>query len=157
MQSAAATVAEYLAELTDDRRAFVEAVRAAVNANLPDGLEEGMQYGMIGWYVPLAEYPAGYHTKKGEPLPYAALASQANYVSLYLMSMYTGVDPSAPGSDTEWLRSAWAATGRRLDLGKACVRMKKPADAALDVIGLAIARVPVSEYIDRYERAIGRR
>ncbi|HAP76820.1 MAG TPA: DUF1801 domain-containing protein [Acidimicrobiaceae bacterium] len=157
MQSAASTVDEYLAGLSPERREFVGAVRDAVNARLPDGYEEGMQYGMIGWYVPLSIYPPGYHTGTNQPLPYAALASQSAYVSLYLMGMYTGATGQGDPADVEWLRTAWTATGRKLNMGKSCVRMKRLSDAALDVIGEAVARIPMSDYIARYELVRPRR
>lgn len=161
MPTKPATVDEYLASLPDDRRELVDAVRAAVNAHLPAGYEEGMQYGMIGWFVPHSLYPAGYHTDPKQPLPYLALASQKNHLSLYLMGLYVGaaVDGSdgADSADVQWLREAWAATGKKLDLGKSCLRFKRLDDLALDVVGEAVARVPVATYIERYEamRAAG--
>lgn len=155
--SPASTVEQYLAELTDDRRALVGAIREVVNANLPEGYQEAMQYGMIGWSVPHTLYPAGYHTDPRQPLPLAALASQKQYVSLYLMGTYCGcVERSTTGESVEtdemtWFRQAWLATGRKLDMGKSCVRIKKLDDVALDVVGAAIARVSVAEYIARYD------
>jgi hypothetical protein len=155
--SRAESVEQYLAELPDDRRALVEAIRDVVNANLPDGYQEAMQYGMIGWSVPHARYPAGYHADPRQPLPLAALAAQTQYVSLYLMGVYCGCgERSATGESVEtdearWFRDAWVATGRRLDMGTACVRMKRHDDVAFDVIAEAIRRLPVEEYIARYE------
>lgn len=147
------TVEDYLAALDDQRRELVGAIRDVVNTHLPVGYREAMQYGMIGWSVPHELYPAGYHTDPTQPLPYAALASQKRYVSLYLMGLYIG--NSSPGSvdDEEWFRERWAATGRRLDMGKSCVRMRSFDDVAFDVIGDAIARLPVAEYIARYDTA----
>lgn len=118
MQSKAATVAEYLAELPEDHRRAIEAVRKVILDNLDSGYEEGMQYGMIGYYVPHRIYPAGYHCDPKQPLPFAALASQKNYMSLYLMCIY-GETPLAA-----WFREAWAKTGKKLDAGKACIRFK---------------------------------
>lgn len=155
--SNAATVEQYLAELSDDRRALVGAIRDVVNANLPDGYQEAMQYGMIGWSVPHELYPAGYHTDPSQPLPLAALASQKQYVSLYLMGTYCGcVERNATGNPVEtdemtWFRQAWAATGRKLNMGKSCVRIKKLDDVALDVVAEAIHRLPVDDYIARYD------
>lgn len=155
--SRAATVDEYLAELSDDRLELVGAIRDVVNANLPTGYQEAMQYGMIGWSVPHALYPAGYHTDPRQPLPLAALASQKQYVSLYLMGLYLGaeegVGDAAETEDVEWFRQAWLATGRKLNMGKSCVRVKRLDDVALDVVAEAIRRVPVDEYISRYEAA----
>jgi hypothetical protein len=106
-----------------------------------------MQYGMIGYYVPHRVYPAGYHCDPKQPLPFAALASQKNYMSLYLMCVY-GDSPLA-----KWFREAWAKSGKKLDMGKACVRFKKLEDLALDVIGEAIRRVPARKYIEFCEGA----
>jgi uncharacterized protein YdhG (YjbR/CyaY superfamily) len=153
MTSKAATVEEYLADLPEDRREALSAVREVILANLPEGYEETMQYGMIGYVVPHSLFPAGYHCDPRQALSYAALASQKNYMSLYLMSVY-GHTPTA-----EWFRTAFAAAGKKLDMGKSCVRFKKLDDLPLDVVGQAIARVPAKAYIERYEetlRAMGR-
>jgi hypothetical protein len=155
--SRADTVEQYLAELPEDRRALVAAICEVVNANLPEGYQEAMQYGMIGWSVPHERYPAGYHADPRQPLPLAALAAQKQYVSLYLMGVYCGcVERSATREPVEtdearWFRDAWVATGRRLDMGRSCVRMKRFDDVAFDVIAEAIRRLPVDEYIARYE------
>lgn len=155
--SKAMTVEEYLAELTEDRRELVGAVRDVVNANLPDGYQEAMQYGMIGWSVPHDLYPAGYHTDPRQPLPFAALASQKQYVSLYLMGTYCGcAERSATGEAVEtdeltWFRQSWLATGRKLNMGKSCVRINKLDEVALDVVAEAIRRIPIDEYIARYD------
>jgi|SRR6516162_7348308 hypothetical protein len=141
MQSKAITVEQYLAELPDDRRAAIEAVRRVILENLDKDYEEGMQYGMIGYYVPHRVHPAGYHCDPQQPLPFASLASQKNHMSLYLMCIYGDSEHS------RWFRKAWAATGKKLDMGKACVRFKKLEDLALDVIGEAIRRVPAKKYI----------
>ncbi len=143
-----ATVKDYLASLPADRRAALEAVRKAILANLDKGYAEGMQYGMIGYYVPHSVYPAGYHCDPKQPLPFAGLASQKNYMSLHLMCTYLDA------KQAEWFKKAWAATGKRLDMGKACIRFKKIEDMALDVVGEAIARVPAKAYIANYESLI---
>ncbi len=103
MQSKAKTVDQYLAELPDDRREALQAIRAVVLKNLPKGYEEGMQYGMIGYFVPHSVYPAGYHCDPRQPLPFAGLASQKNHISIYLMCIYGDQQHSA------WFREAWAA------------------------------------------------
>lgn len=155
--SNAATVDEYLAELTEDRFELVSAIRDVVNANLPEGYQETMQYGMIGWSVPHSRYPAGYHADPSQPLPLAALASQKQYVSLYLMGTYCGCadpkdgDASGETDDVRWFKAAWLASGRKLNMGKSCVRVKKMDDVAFDVIAEAIRRLPVDEYVARYE------
>jgi hypothetical protein len=150
MQSKAATVQEYLAELSADRRRAIEAVRQVVLKNLDEGYEEGMQYGMIGYFVPHRVYPAGYHCDPHQPLPFAHLASQKNYMSLYLMCVYGSSEHAS------WFRQAWAKTGKKLDMGKACIRFKTVEDLALDVIGEAIKRVPADKYVKACEAALSR-
>jgi Domain of unknown function (DU1801) len=153
MHSAAPTVQAYLAELAADRRAVVDAVRKVVLANLDDDYEEGMQYGMIGYYVPHAVFPKGYHCDPKQPLPFAAIASQKNHLSLYLCSLYSD---AADGDETSarWFRDAWAKTGKKLDMGKSCIRFKRVEDLALDVIGAAIQRMPTRQFIERYEAGL---
>lgn len=146
MQSKAKTVEQYLASLTADRRTVLSIVRQVILKNLDRDYEEGMQYGMIGYYVPHRVYPAGYHCDPRQPLPFAGLASQKNHMSVYIMSNY--------GPDHEAFRAAWAKTGKKLDMGKCCIRFKKIEDIPLEVIGDAIRRAPVSAFIDYYERAI---
>lgn len=143
--SKATTVKAYLASQPEDRRATLEAVRKVILANLDKDYEEGMQYGMIGYYIPHRVYPAGYHCDPRQPMPFAGLASQKNYMSLHLMCVY--LDPK----HAEWFQKAWAATGKKLDMGKACIRFKKVEDLALDVLGEAIKRVPARKYIERME------
>ena len=148
MQSKATTVAQYLAELPADRRAALSVVRKVILDNLDKDYEEGMQYGMIGYFVPHRVFPAGYHCDPRQPVPFAALASQKNHMSVYLMSAYGG------SLEEDWLRKAWAKTGKKLDMGKCCIRFKKVEDLALDVVGEAIRRVPAKNYIAYYESAI---
>jgi hypothetical protein len=148
MISKAQTVKDYLAELPPDRRAAIQAVRKVIRKNLDKGYQEGMQYGMIGYYVPHSIYPAGYHCDPRQPLPFAGLASQKNHMAVYLMCVY-----GSP-QHAEWFRKAWAKTGKKLDMGKSCIRFKKLDDLALDVIGEAIARVPVKKFVEYYELAI---
>ena len=146
VSSAATTVEEYLKELPADRREAIETVRRVVMDNLPGGYEEGMQYGMIGYYIPLVEYPDTYN---GQPLTIAALASQKNYMSLYLMAIYS--DPRLEKKFTE----DYKASGKKMDVGKSCVRFKTIDDLPLDVVAETIAAVPVDQYIGIYEE--GRR
>jgi hypothetical protein len=148
MQSKATTVQQYLSELRDDRRAAVEAVRQVILKNLDKDYAEGIQYGMIGYYVPHRVYPAGYHCDPRQPLPFAALASQKNYMSIYLMCTYGNSDHA------KWFKDAWARTGKKLDMGKSCIRFKKLDDLALDVIGEAIKRVPARKYVEYCEAAL---
>ena len=116
-----------------------------IRKNLPKGYEEGMQYGMIGYYVPHSVYPDGYHCDPRQPLPFASVASQKNHMAIYLMCIY-GME-----SHREWFTRAWTATGRKLDMGKGCVRFKRIEDVPLEVVGEAIARVPVKEFLAFYE------
>jgi len=149
MQSKAKTVTQYLAELPADRRKAIEQVRAMIRKHLPKGYEEMMQYGMIGYAVPLKLYPPGYHCKKDEPLPFLALASQKNNMALYMFCLY--VDER----DRAQFQKEYKASGKKLDMGKSCIRFKKPEDLALDVIGRFIARTPVKKHIEVYEKARG--
>jgi len=151
MQSQAQTVAEYLRELPADRRQIIQAVRQVILTHLPEGYEERMIYGMIGYVVPHRLYPAGYHCDPKLPLSYANLASQKDYVSLYLMAVY-GHPPTE-----KWFREAWEATGKKLNMGKCCVRFKKLEDVPLEVVGQLIARVSVANYIARVEASLQER
>src|SRR3954454_17556381 len=149
MQSKAPTVQAYLRSLPEDRRAAISAVRDVILKNLDAAYEEGMQYGVIGYYVPHHVYPKGYHCDTKQPLPFAALASQKNYMSVYLMGLYCGcVDGVSDNALMQWFREAWAKSGKKLDMGKACIRFKKVDDLALDVLGEAIRRVPAKKYIE---------
>jgi Domain of unknown function (DU1801) len=148
MQSKATTVAQYLAELPEDRRKVIEAVRQVVLKNLDKDYEEGIQYGMIGYYVPHRVYPAGYQCDPKQPLPFASLASKKNHMALYLMCVYGDTDHA------KWFQEAWAKTGKKLDMGKSCVRFKKVEDLALDVIGEAIRRVPAKKYVANCDAAL---
>ena len=148
MQSKATNVRDYLDELPEERRTAIERVRTVILKNLDPVFEEGMQYGMIGYYVPRRTYPAGYHCDPKQPLPFAGLASQKNHMAVYLMCIYVHTEHD------HWFREAWAKTGKKLDMGKSCVRFKKLEDLALDVIGEAIRRVPARTFIERCEAVL---
>src|SRR5690606_8428068 len=122
------------AELPEDRRKALEAVRKVIRKNLPQGYKEGMQYGMIGYFVPHSVYPPGYHCDPKQPLPFAGLASQKGHMSLYIGGAYM-----LPELET-WFRKAWTADGRKLDMGRACGRFKKLDDVPLEVVGEAVKR-----------------
>jgi hypothetical protein len=145
MHSDAATVSDYLNELPEDRRAAISKVRAAIRKNLPKGYAEQMCYGMIGYVVPHKLYPPGYHCDATKPLMLASLASQKNYLAFYLMTVY--MNPVME----KWMRDEFAARGKKLDMGKSCIRFKKPEDLPLDVIGEAVSKVSVADYITFYE------
>jgi len=145
MQSAAKTVAQYLKELPSDRRQAIAAVRKVILDNLPKGYEETMSYGMIGYVVPHSLYPAGYHCDPSLPLPFAGLASQKNYMSVYLM-IY--------GENADWFRTEYEKTGKKMDLGKCCVRFKKLQDLPLDLVGRVVKKIPVSDFIAMYKSGV---
>lgn len=144
VQSSATTVTEYLKELPPERRKEIQAVRKVVKANLPPGYKETMGYGMITYVIPLSRYPDTYNK---QPLSVVALAAQKQHHSLYLMAVY------ADKQTEQWFTKAFKASGKKLDMGKSCVRFKKAEDLPLDVIGQAVARVPVDDYIAAYEAA----
>ena len=156
MHSSVKTVDQYLASLPADRRAAISAVRDVIRKNLGEGYEEGIQYGMIGYFVPHRIFPAGYHTDPKQPLPFASLASQKNHMSVYLMGVYCGCsdEPGAETGDAKWFREAWARTGKKLDMGRSCVRFKKLEDVPLDVLAEAIRRVPCATYVARYTESL---
>jgi uncharacterized protein YdhG (YjbR/CyaY superfamily) len=153
MQSKAATVAHYLAELPEDRRKTLNAVRELIRANIDPGFSEGMGYGMMGWSVPHSRYPAGYHCNPKEPLPFAGLASQKNHMSLYLCLPSMGEPNAEADAEADWFRAAWAKTGKKLDMGKGCIRFKKVEDLALEVIAELFRRMSVDKFVAQYEAA----
>ncbi len=144
VQSKAKTVEAYLAELPPDRREAISAVRKVILENLPKGYEEAMNWGMICYQVPLARCPDTYN---GQPLGIAALASQKRYMSIYLMNVYGDKKTEA------WFRAGFKKAGKKLDMGKSCVRFKKLDDLPLELIGQAVARAPVEALIAAYEKA----
>ena len=155
MQSKATTVEAYLESLPPERRDALNAVRKVILANLDPQYEEGIQYGIVGYYVPHKVFPKGYHCDPKQPLPFAALASQKNYMSLYMMSVYCGCgDHSAANKHADWFRKAWVDSGKKLDMGKACIRFKKVEDLPLGVIGEAVRRVPAAKYIEFYQAGL---
>ena len=148
MKSKATTVKAYLASLPADRRQGIEAVRKVIRANLDKHYEESMLWGMIGYAVPHRVWPHGYHCDPSKPLMMAALSSQKNNLTVYLMSVY------GDKSERAWFQKAWAKTGKKLNMGGCCVRFTTVEDAALDVIGEAIRRTPAKAYIERYVQTL---
>jgi uncharacterized protein YdhG (YjbR/CyaY superfamily) len=146
MQSKATTVEQYLDELPEDRRAAIKKVRQVIKKNLPKGMAEGMQYGMIGYFVPHKIYPAGYHCDPKQPLPFAGLASQKGHMSFYLCTLYQNPVLEA------WFKQRSAEAGRKLDMGKGCIRFKKLEDLPLDVVGEAVGRMTVADVVANYEQ-----
>jgi hypothetical protein len=142
MRSGAATVAEYLRGLEPDRRSTLTAVRKVVRANLPSGYEERMNWGMISYEIPLSRYPQTYN---GQPLSFAALASQKHYCVLHLMFAYQ--DSAATKQIADGARRA----GKKLDIGRACIRFRTAADLPLDVIAEVIRSTPPQTFIAQFE------
>lgn len=142
VRSPAQTVEAYLAELPPERREVVAAVRRLVLEHLPAGYVESMGWGMVCWGIPLARYPKTYN---GQPLGYAALAAQKSHYSLYLMAVY------ADSEEERELRAAFARAGKKLDMGKSCVRFRRLEDLEMGALGRAIASTPPDAFIARYE------
>lgn len=155
MQSKAATVDQYLAELPAERREALQVLRRVFLENVDSDIEEGMTYGMIGYYIPHRVFPAGYHCDPKMPVGYGGLASQKQYMSLYLMTVYgEGADGGPENEHGRWFKQAWLKTGKKLDMGKCCVRFKRIEDVALDVVAECIRRVPSKVYLESYVRAL---
>ena len=143
-KSGAATVDEYLAELPEDRRAAISAGRDVVLRNLPAGYVETMNWGLISYEIRLERYPRTYNK---QPLTYAALGSQKNYCAVYLMNVY------GDGEQARRFREAFEQAGKKLDMGKSCVRFRAADDLALDAVGEVIAGTTPEQYIAIYEKS----
>lgn len=146
VSSQAATVSAYLKSLPPDRRKLLSAVRSVVKQNLPKGFVETMQYGMIAWVVPLRRYPMTYN---GQPLAVAALASQKNHASLYLMGVYANPKLS------RWFEAEWKKSGKKLIMGKSCLRFRESDDLALDVVGAVAAKVTPEALMAQHDEVHG--
>ena len=142
MRSEASTVDAYLAELADDRREAIEAVRSEILTNLPAGIVETMNWGMICYEVPLETYPDTYN---GKPLMFAALASQKNHMAVYLTTVYASEDEKA------WFEAEYRATGKKLDMGKSCVRFKKLEQLPVELIGEVMRRSSLDDFLAIYD------
>ena len=144
VRSEAKTVAKYLDELPADRRAVVTAMRKLVLENLPKGYVEAMSWGMISYEIPLERYPETYN---GRPLGYVAIAAQKNHYAFYLMSVY------ADSKEEKALRAAFAKAGKKLDIGKCCLRFRQLENVELTAIGRVIAAKTPEQYIAYYEKS----
>ena len=144
--SAAQTPEAYLAELPEERRKVISQLRELIRKHIPEGYVESMSFGMLSWEVPLEKYPKTYN---GKPLGYVALAAQKNGYSLYLLGPY------GEPKQADELRKAFEKAGKKLDMGKSCVRFRKPEDLALDALAKAIASTPPEKHIEMYEKARG--
>jgi len=138
MRSEATTVDQYLEELPEERRGAIAAVRDLIVANLPDGYEEVMNWGMITYQVPLDTYPDTYN---GKPLMYAALASQKRHMAVYLTGIYMSEE------SRQEFEAAYRATGKRFDVGKSCVRFRRLDDLPLDLIGESIGVMRANDFV----------
>ncbi|HOZ78094.1 MAG TPA: DUF1801 domain-containing protein [Ferruginibacter sp.] len=151
MQSKATTVDEYMEQLPDERKAAMKKLRAIIKKHLPKGFQECMGYGMMGYVVPHSKYPAGYHCNPKDPLPFLALASQKNFIALYHMGIYS--DPKL----LKWFQEAHAkASTKKLDMGKSCIRYKKPDDIPFELIGELVSKMTPDEWIAMYEKMLKR-
>jgi len=144
MHSDATTVEEYLDGLDSDRRAQIEPVYRLVRDAMPDGYAESVGWGMISWSVPLERFTDTYN---GKPLAYVCLAAQKHHNALYLMGLYSD------SQEAEAFRTRWTADGRRLDMGKSCLRYKDPAEINEDLITETVAGMPPERLIALHERA----
>ena len=136
------TVEDYLNSIPAERKEAIKTVRNTILKNLPEGYEEISAYGMIAYVVPLNRYPNTYNK---QPLTLAALASQKNYMAVYLNCTY------GDKKNEEWFKEEYKKSGKKLDMGKSCVRFKKLDDLPLDLVGKVIKKVPVEQYIKIYE------
>lgn len=152
MQSKATTVEAYLAEVPEERQQAMKKLRSVIKKNLPGGFKEVMNYGMMGYVVPHSKYPAGYHCNPTDPLPFLSVASQKNSINIYHMGIY--VNPKL----LKWFQEAHAkASPKKIDMGKSCIRYKKPEDIPYELIGELASKITVDEWIEYYENAIKNR
>lgn len=149
MQSTTKTVAEYLESLPTDRKRAISLIRESILTNLPNGYQETMSYGMIGYVVPHEIYPDGYHCTPKLPLPFMNVASQKNFIALYHMGIY------ADKSILDWFVTEYPKHAKtKLDMGKSCIRFKKVNDIPYGLIGELAAKMSVNEWIKIYETTI---
>lgn len=147
MQSNATTVEQYIKELLEDRKDWIRQLRAVIKDNLPEGFEETMSYGMIGYVVPLHLYPSGYHVTPELPLPFINLASQKNFIALYHMGVYEYKKL------LDWFTNKFAERSKtKLDMGKSCIRFKNPKYIPYSLIGELVSKISVQDWIEIYER-----
>ena len=152
MQSQATTPKQYLEELPEDRKVVIEKLRQQILSNRPKGIEEQMNYGMLGYVIPHSVYPDGYHCDTSQPLPFMNLASQKNFVAVYSMVLYSRKELM------DWFTSEYAKRCKyKLDMGKSCIRFKRMNDIPFELIGELTAKVSTEEWIDIYENAIKNR
>lgn len=140
---------EYIAQLPEERQEIIQRIRKTILDNLPEGFEETMNYGMIGYVVPHSLYPEGYHCTPELPLPFMSIASQKNFVGLYHMGIYS--DQKL----LKWFQEEYPRhCKRKLDMGKSCIRFKYMDDLPYDLIGELTRKISVQDWIDTYESEI---
>lgn len=148
MQYKAISPEDYISQIPKERQEAMKKLRKVIKVNLPKGFEEGMNYNMIGYYVPHSIYPNGYHCDTKLPLPFMNIASQKNFMALYHMGMY------AKKEILDWFTSEYPKHCKyKLDMGKSCVRFKKIEDIPYNLIGQLTAKMSVDEWIQVYENA----
>lgn len=151
MQSSAKSPEEYLDSLPDDRKPVMEKLRNTIIENLPKGFQESMGYGMLGWSVPHAMYPKGYHCDPKIPLPFLSIASQKNFIAVYHMGIYS--DPDL----LNWFTSEYPKYLKtKLDMGKSCIRFKKPDQIPFELIGELVQKMTPADWILKYEKALSK-
>ena len=151
MQSKAASPDAYLQEIPEERKAVFQKLRAVIKKNLPKGFREEMNYAMIGFVIPHSKYPSGYHCDPKMPLPFMNIASQKNFIAVYHMGVYANPEL------LKWFTAAHAkASPKKLDMGKSCIRYKKPEDIPLELIGELASKITPDEWISIYETNLKR-
>jgi uncharacterized protein YdhG (YjbR/CyaY superfamily) len=146
MQSKAKTVKEYFDQLPGDRKKAMTELRKAIKKNIPKGFKEEMNYGMVGYVVPHSLYPAGYHCNPELPLPFLGIASQKNFVAVYHMGIYS--DPKL----LKWFTTEFKKHSKaRLDMGKSCIRFKKPDEIPFPLIGELVSKMTPQDWIEKYD------
>jgi len=151
MQAKPTTPEVYVAGLPEDRKAAVSAIRKAINKNIPKGFKEGICYGSIGWFVPHSLFPAGYHCDPSKPLMLMSLTSTKGHIALHHLGLY------ASGPLLQWFQTAWSKkSAKKLDMGKGCVRFKKPDEVPLELIGKLASKLTPQAWIEIYQKALRR-
>lgn len=149
MQSKAKKVNDYLEDVPQERKEYFSKLRTTILENLPDGFQEEMSYGMIGYVVPHSIYPAGYHVTPDLPLPFVSIASQKNHIALYHMGLYAS--PKIMG----WFKIEYPKHSKlKLDMGKSCIRFRKPEQIPFALIGQLMKKMAVREWIEIYEAKV---
>lgn len=143
------TIDEYLTEIPKEKKIIIEKLRKTIKENLPKGFEEGMQYGMIGYFVPHKIYPFGYHCNPKEPLPFMSLASQKNSINIHHLGLYSNKNL------LDWFVNEYSKfSSKKLDMGKSCMRFKNIEAIPFELIGELSQKITVQEWISVYENSI---